>query len=95
MTLAGDGEPPERAASPEIALEARLVRQGRRSLRILWVMTVSLALAVLALFGLFAAELAGAHRTSRVAAADARPVNGGVPTARSAMAQTPGAGPTR
>jgi hypothetical protein len=69
-------------------LEAYLVRQGRRTTRLMWLMTVLLLLMVAALVAVWAGELrpAGASRTTR---ADASRVHEAAPAAKQIPAQSP------
>lgn len=93
MTITGDGGP--RNKSPDVKearpLEAHLVRQGRRTTRLMWVMTVSLVVVVLALIAIWAAQLGpGGARAGRTTHADATRFHEGVPTAKQTPAQSPG-----
>ena len=95
MTLAGDGGPRHQAPERKVLtpLEAHLARQGRRTTRLMWVMTASLLLAALALLAVWAAQLGprsgGVGRTTR---ADATRFHQGAPTAKPAAAPSPKAG---
>lgn len=95
MTIAGDGGPGDEARRVKEArpLEAHLVRQGRRTTRLMWVMTVSLVVVVLALVGIWAAQLGpGGARVGRTTRSDATQFREGVPTAKQTPAQSPEGG---
>jgi type VI protein secretion system component VasK len=92
MTIAGDGGPRddarERKAIPP--LEAHLVRQGRRTTRLMWVMTVSLVVVALALLAVWAAQLGPrGGRVGRTTRADATQFHQGAPAAKQTPAQSP------
>lgn len=95
MTVTGDrgprGEPP--AGGKDAPIAARFVRQGRRGARITYVLIVSLALVVLALLALWAAQLGPhAHRVGRTTRADAAQFHQGAPMAKATPAQSPEGG---
>jgi hypothetical protein len=83
-------EAQDRKAVPP--LEAYLARQGRRTTRLMWVMTLSLLVAVLALVAVWAAQLgSGGARTPGATRADASRGHEGAPTAKQIPAR-PAAG---
>lgn len=95
MTIAGDGGPGDEARRVKEArpLEAHLVRQGRRTTRLMWMMTVSLVVVVLVLAGIWAAQLGpGGGRAGRTTRADATRFHEGLPTAKQTPAQSPAGG---
>jgi len=92
MTLAGDGGPRNEAPDRKVVppLEAYLVRQGRRTTRLMWVMTVSLLVVVLALVAVWAVQLGPrGGRVGRTTRADATQFHEGAPTAKQTPAQSP------
>jgi hypothetical protein len=89
MTVAGDDGPREPSGGRPI--EARFVRQGRRSTRMVWVMTVSLGLVALLFLAIWSAKLGpGANQMNRITRADARLFNQPAQTAPRTPAQPPG-----
>lgn len=95
MTIAGDGGPRDHAQDKRTVppLEAHLVRQGRRTTRLMWMMTVSLVVVVLALVAVWAAQLGpGGARVGRTTRADATRFHEGTPAAKQTPAQSPEGG---
>jgi hypothetical protein len=95
MTFAGDGGPrnevPDRKAITP--LEAHLARQGRRTTRLMWMMTASLLLAALVLLAVWAAQLGPrGGRVERTTRADATQFHEGAPAAKQTPAQSPKGG---
>ena len=89
MTVAGDQGPRD----PKAPIEARFVRQGRRSTRMMWVMATSLGLIAVIMVAIWAAKLGpGASDMGRVTHADARLWHQGIPTAKQTPAQSPEGG---
>jgi hypothetical protein len=92
MTIAGKGGSGG-GATNRPPLEAHLVRQGRRTTRLMWVMTVSLLVVVLALVAIWAAQLGpGGSRVGRTTRAEATQFHQGTPTAKQTPAQSPEGG---
>jgi hypothetical protein len=81
MTVEGDGGP---GVPPGRPIEASSARQGRRTNRMVWVMTTSIALVALLFVAIWAIHLGpGANHVGRVTHADAQlfrqPIPGGKP----------------
>ena len=75
-------------------LEAYLVRQGRRTTRLMWVMTLALLMAVLALVAVWAAQLGSrGARMEGATRADASRVHEGASTSKQTPAQSPAKSP--
>lgn len=92
MAVAGDGGPSDPVEHP---IEAHLVRQGRRSTRMVWVMSTSLALVALLFVAIWAIHLGpDANHMGRVTHADARLFHQPIQPARQAPAQPEAAGKT-
>jgi hypothetical protein len=95
MTIAGDDGPRNKAQDRRTVppLEAHLVRQGRRTTRLMWVMSVSLLVVVLALAAVWATQLGpGGARVGRTTRADATQFHEGSPAAKQTPAQSPEGG---
>jgi hypothetical protein len=95
MTIAGDGGPRNEAEGRKAVppLEAYLARQGRRTTRLMWVMTVCLLMAALALLAVWAARLGPqGGRAGAPTRIDAAQVHPGAPAANLTPAPSPKGG---
>jgi hypothetical protein len=75
-------------------IEAQYVRQGKRNMRLVWVLIISLAAAALATFGMWtlrSGDLASTEPHPRAEAADAQSFSPGDPVAKQDTSQDPSA----
>lgn len=70
-------------------IEAQYVRQGKRSMRVVWVLAISLALAALATFGMWMMRAPGLARAGVQQSTSGRELHQPLPTVRQTPAEDP------